>query len=150
LHLTWPAFGFSWVLGSRAGLAGEVGCSAVKEEVVSKPHLQALEEALLRKGWRVIAVHAGDDYRISATWEIQRSSRQACLFIDFDGMDDMVCLPLEDNYGCHIRGKSAKDETARLYFRRPNKSRSLWEQDLAAFVLALDNDGNADPAALDD
>jgi hypothetical protein len=107
------------------------------EEILSKPHLQALEEALLRKGWRVVAVHPGDDYRISATWEIQRNSQELSSFIDFDGLDDMTCLPLEESYGCHIRGQSAKDNTARLYFRRPNKSRALWEKDLATFVLAL-------------
>lgn len=53
---------------------------------MSKPHLRELEEALNRKGWRIVAVHPGDDYRISATWEIQRSSRQASVFIDFDGL----------------------------------------------------------------
>ena len=112
--------------------------SATEDEVVSKPHLQALEEALLRKGWRIIAVHPGDDYRISATWEIQRGSGQPSLFIDFDGLNDMVCLPLEESYGCHLRGSSAQDETAWLYFRRPNRSRLLWKQDLAAFVLTLE------------
>ena len=117
------------------------------EEILSKPHLQALEEALLRKGWRVVAVHPGDDYRISATWEIQRNSQELSSFIDFDGLDDMTCLPLEESYGCHVRGRLANDETARLYFRRPNKSRTLWEQDLAAFVLALDNEGTAEPGA---
>jgi hypothetical protein len=126
---------------------GTIAISAVEGEAVSKPHLLALEEALLRKGWRVVAVHPGDDYRISATWEIQRSSRGPSLFIDFDGLDDLACLPLEESYGCHVRGRPAKDETARLYFRRPNKSRTLWEQDLAAFVLALDNEGTAEPGA---
>src|SRR3954447_9122408 len=114
------------VLLGRAGRA-LLRCSAAEDEVVSKPHLQALEEALLRKGWRVIAVHPGDDYRISATWEIQRGSRQPSQFIDFDGLDDVVCLPLEESYGCHIRGRSATNEVASLYFRRPNKSRDLWE-----------------------
>jgi hypothetical protein len=109
---------------------------------MSKPHLRALEEALLRKGWRILAVHPGDDYRISATWEIQRNNCEPSLFIDFDGLDDMACLPLEESYGCHIRGRSAKDETAWLYFRRPNKSRELWEKDVAAFVLTLENEGD--------
>jgi hypothetical protein len=72
------------------------------------------------------------------------------VFIDFDGMDDMACLPLEESYGCHIRGRSSKEEAAWLYFRRPNKSRPLWEKDLAAFVLALDNEGTADPVASTD
>jgi len=110
---------------------------------VSMPHLQALEEALLRKGWQLIALHPGDKYRISATWEIQRGSKQPSRFIDFNGLDDMHCLPLEESYGCHIRGRSSTDEAASLYFRRPNKSRELWEHELAAFLLALDNEGNA-------
>jgi hypothetical protein len=108
---------------------------------VSKQHLQALEEALLRKGWRVVAVHPGDDHRISATWEIQRGGSPT-LFIDFDGMEDMVCLPLEQSYGCHLRRRSAKEEMAWLYFRRPNKSRRLWEQELTTFVHALENEGS--------
>jgi hypothetical protein len=111
---------------------------------MSKPHLRALEEALVRRGWRVVAVHPGNDCNISATWEIQRSSSHPSLFIDFDGMDDMNCLPLEESYGCHVRGRSAQDRGACLYFRKPNKSRALWEQELAAFVLALENEGNAE------
>jgi len=106
---------------------------------MSKAHLQSLEEALLRRGWRVLAVHPGDDYRISATWEIQRSSTQPSRFIDFDGLDDTRCLSLDESYGCNIRGQSAGDEAARLYFRRPNKNRALWDQDLAAFVVALEH-----------
>lgn len=105
---------------------------------MSQPHLRALEEALARRGWRVVAVHPGDDYQISATWEIQRSG-QPSLLLDFDGMDAAGdrCLPIEQSHGCQVRGRSALD----LYFRRVNKSRSLWEQELAAFVLALDNTG---------
>jgi len=104
---------------------------------MSKPHLQELEQALARRGWEVIAVHPGDGYSISATWEILRSSRQPSLFIEFDGMDadgDSRLL-LEESYGCQVRGR----KVARLYFRRVNRSRSLWEQELAAFVDALDN-----------
>jgi hypothetical protein len=112
---------------------------------MSKPHLRALEQALLRKGWRVIAVHPGDDYRISATWEIQRSSQERIKFIDFEGIDDMVCLPLEQSYGCRVRGRS--DKAASLYFRKPTKSRTLWEQELAAFVLAVDDEGSTKGSA---
>lgn len=105
---------------------------------MSQPHLRALEEALVRRGWRIVTVHPGDDYQISATWEIQRSG-QPSLLLDFDGMDEAGdnCLPIEQSYGCQVRGRSA----IALYFRRVNKSRSLWEQELAAFVLALDNAG---------
>ena len=33
------------------------------------PHLRALEEALVRQGWRITAVHAGNDYNIAGTWQ---------------------------------------------------------------------------------
>jgi hypothetical protein len=107
---------------------------------MSQPHLRALEEALARRGWRIFTVHPGDDYRISATWEIQCSG-QPNLLLDFDGMDTSgdYCLPLEQSYGCQVRGRAA----VALYFRRVNKRRSLWEQELAAFVLALDGEKGA-------
>ncbi len=105
---------------------------------MSREHWQGLEAALGRRGWRIVAVHAGDGYAISASWEIQRSSRRPSLFIDFDGLDDMTCLPLEQSYACHVRGSSPRDGASSLYFRPPNKSRALWEKDLAAFVANLD------------
>jgi hypothetical protein len=104
---------------------------------MSQPHLRALEDALSRRGWRVVASHPGNDYEIAATWEIRRSSSEPSLFIDFDGMgpNGDICLPLETSYGCNIRGS-----TIGLYFRRVNKSRPLWEQELAEFVRTLDSD----------
>jgi hypothetical protein len=113
---------------------------------MSKPHLRALEQELARKGWRVIAVHPGDGYRISATWEVQRSSKEPSLFLDFNGMgpDGDYCLPLEESYGCQVRGR----EAVGLYFRRVNRSQSLWEQELAAFVQALDDEGSTWPGAM--
>jgi hypothetical protein len=46
--------------------------------------------------------------------------------------------------GQHETDGKPEDEAARLYLRRSNKSRTLWKQDLAAFVLALENEGNAE------
>jgi hypothetical protein len=104
---------------------------------MSKPHLQALEAALARRGWQVLTVHDGDEYAIAATWEIQRSTREPSLFIDFSGMslDGDTCLPLTQSYGCTLRGHPSVG----LYFRRVNKSQERWEKDLAEFVRALDN-----------
>src|SRR5262245_7520695 len=108
---------------------------------MSEPHLRALENALARKGWRVVAVHPGDEYCISATWEIQRSTHQPSLLLDFDGMDKSgdFCLPLAQSYGCQVRSHAA----ASLYFRRLHHSRRLWEQELAAFVQELDSASGA-------
>jgi hypothetical protein len=56
------------------------------------------------RGWRIVAELSGDDYRVSATWEIERSTQRPSVFIDFDRLDDLITLPLEQSYGCCIRG----------------------------------------------
>jgi hypothetical protein len=102
---------------------------------LSAPHLRALEDALARRGWRVAAVHPGDDYRVSARWELHRSGSNPIL-IDFDGLgpEGDHCLPLDESYGCQVR----RDASASLYFRRVNRSRELWQRELAEFVQKLD------------
>jgi hypothetical protein len=111
---------------------------------MSAPHLRALEEALSRRGWRVVAVHPGDGYRSSASWELQRGGRDGSLLIDFDGMgpDGDACLPLAESYGCQVRNRPS----ASLYFRRVHRSRELWEGELAEFVRSLDTAGPSESA----
>ena len=104
---------------------------------MSVSHIQDLENHLAQRGWRIVAVHPGDGNRISATWEIQRSTKNASLMIDFDGLEPMgrFCLPLEESYGCGVRGNTG----ASLYFRkRVSSRRELWIADLTVFVDALD------------
>ena len=96
-------------------------------------HLDELRWALEGRGWRVVAEHPGDGVRVSATWEIERSSRRPALFIDFDGLDDLHVLPLSKSYGCRVRNAAG----AGLYFRR-RRNRSRWKEELDAFVAALD------------
>ena len=38
-------------------------------------HLQEIRDALEARGWKIVAKHPGDDYEISATWEIERSTK---------------------------------------------------------------------------
>lgn len=104
---------------------------------MSVSHLNALEQHLAQRGWRVVAVHPGDGVSTSASWEIQRSTRHPSLVLDFDGMDPMgrCCLPLEDSYSCTLRGY----RNVSLYFRRRIvASRRLWDADVQEFVDALD------------
>ncbi len=101
-------------------------------------HLKELREALESKGWQIIAEYAGDEYAISASWEIQRSSKRLSLLIDFEGLDDMLTLPVERSYGCKVRGS----DLLSLYFgRRGEKgsnARQNWQQELYQFVSKLD------------
>ena len=101
---------------------------------MSVPQLRALEDALVRRGWRVVAAHPGDGYRVSATWEVGRGGVR--LLIDFDGLgpDGDTCLPLAESYGCRVRARPL----AWLYFRRVHRSRDLWVRELAEFARSLD------------
>ena len=103
---------------------------------MSAPHLRDLENALIRRGWQLVAAHLGDDYRVSATWELRRNGSESVL-IDFAGMgpDGDRCLTLDESYGCEVRGKTGIS----LYFRRVNRSRELWRRELADFVQRLDD-----------
>lgn len=99
--------------------------------------LDDLRRRLEQRGWSIIE-HEGDGYAIAATWAIQRDRALPPLLIDFDGLDDMVTLPLERAYGCHLRG----NPSVQLYFsRQGHKSstrRARWVIELAAFVDRLD------------
>jgi hypothetical protein len=106
----------------------------IRDGGMSQEHLHDLENALTRRGWRIVAALPGDGYRISATWEIQRSTRQPSHFIDFAGLDPAgYCLPLERAYGCDVRGRP----DVSLYF---GKRREHWTNELAAFVAAPDRE----------
>jgi len=100
-------------------------------------HLNELREAFERRGWRLVAEHPGDGYRTSASWEIARSGQRSNLFLDFDGLDDMQTLPLDESYGCGVRESRFK-----LYFSRRGETgssqRMKWTNELTNFIDALD------------
>lgn len=99
-------------------------------------HLDELRNALERKGWRVVSELPGDDYAISASWEIQRSGDSRKPVIDFSGLDDMQTLPLEQSYGCEVR-----DTDVSLHFTRRGETgsdaRARWHNELNTFVESI-------------
>jgi hypothetical protein len=100
-------------------------------------HLTDLRNALERRGWRFEAELPGDEYRVSGTWVLSRSGRpDQALLIDFDGLDDMRTLPLNESYGCSVRGT-----TNSLYFLRRSSNdppaRHRWVSDLDSFVKKI-------------
>src|SRR5687768_16353300 len=98
-------------------------------------HLSELRVALEHRGWRVVEEQPGDDYRIAASWVLERSGQDSNVILDFDGLDDLQVLPLDQAYACHLRGSNA----VALYFRRKGSSkRSIWKDELASFVDSID------------
>ena len=102
-------------------------------------HLQEIRDALESRGWRFVAEHPGDEYRVSATWEIERGTKKPPVLIDFEGLDDLIALPLEQSYGCSIRGS----DSLGLYFGRKgeggSRRRHNWQRDLQQFLDELDS-----------
>ncbi len=100
-------------------------------------HLKDLQTALACAGWRVEAELPGNDYNISGTWKVTRGKSEE-IFIDFDGLDDMATLPIEQSYGCGVRGRPAP----KLYFGRMgakgSDQRTGWQSVLRKFVSELE------------
>jgi len=94
-------------------------------------HLAELRAALEKRGWRIVE-RDGDDYRISGTWELGRSRDPRTLLIDFDGLDDMKTLPIDQSYACRLR-----DSGVAIYFRRA-RNEEQWREELAAFIEAIE------------
>jgi hypothetical protein len=94
-------------------------------------HLDELRNALEQKGWNVVSQEDGDDYRISAVWRIQRSTRAEPTNLLFAGLDDMRTLPIEQAYACEVQGR--KDVS--LYFGSMKEFRKA----LPGFIAALDH-----------
>jgi hypothetical protein len=99
-------------------------------------HLDELRGTLERKGWKITEL-PGDDYRLSATWSLNRSAQSPEAFIDFEGLDDMKTLPIVESYACSERGKPNS-----LYFgrrgERHSRTRESWKAELEVFVRAID------------
>ena len=101
-------------------------------------HLNKLRAALERRGWHIVAELPGNDYDISAIWEIQRSAKRPSLFIEFDGLDDMETLPIDQSYGCRTQG----NKSLSLYFGKRgdngSRKREVWQKKLQHFIEGLD------------
>jgi hypothetical protein len=89
-------------------------------------HLDELENEIQRIGWRIKSRLDGDDYKISASWIIERGTTRQ---IDFEGLDEMKCLPIEKAYGCKVN-----DTEIKLYFYKKGDN---WNSQLAGFISEL-------------
>jgi hypothetical protein len=101
---------------------------------MSQHHLDDLKNALEQKGWKILENRPGNDYDISGSWVIRRSEFLPPLTIDFNGLDDLNCLPMAQSCGCSIRDRP----NISLYFTK-KKKQGRWKKTLDAFVDSLDS-----------
>lgn len=101
-------------------------------------HLDDLRNALIQKGWQIIAELPGDGRRVFTTWEIQRSTEMPSIYIDFHGGDGDL-LPLSEVYVCYVRGRYP---FGGLYFGKrgdkPSRRRQRWNSELKRFIESID------------
>ena len=97
---------------------------------MSKSHLKDLRNAIEASHWRIAEVLPGDDYRISASWVLVRPDGSGRLHLDFEGIDDLRSLPIEQSCGCQVREVPERG----LYFARIKRS---WKDELSGFVTRL-------------
>jgi hypothetical protein len=102
---------------------------------VAEWHLRKLEQRLQQRGWQVIAVRDAESVQVSATWEVERGESRLLFdfFIDPElngrAVEHAYAVVVRDHSGCGLYlGKKPTEA-------RPNRP---WEQDLTAFVAALD------------
>ena len=97
-------------------------------------HLSELRGSIEKVGWRFVAEHPSENIYFSGSWEFHRDASEPNLFIDFNGIDDLVPLPMNESYGCHVRG----DQANGLYFSRKgtdgSERRETWRRELKEFV----------------
>ncbi|MFT5823321.1 MAG: hypothetical protein ACI8ZM_004582 [Crocinitomix sp.] len=92
-------------------------------------HHEELEDSINQAGWRIIGrFEESDEKGISGSWVIQREKE---LKINFDGLDDLVTLSMEESYACNIENNGPS-----LYFYKKGEQ---WKLKLEVFVNALNN-----------
>jgi hypothetical protein len=100
-------------------------------------HLKGLRDAMESSGWRFVAEHASDHLYVSASWEFEGNKNEPHIFIDFEGIDDLRTLPIDESYACHVRN----NRSLSLYFGRKGEKgstqRETWKKELHGFVASL-------------
>lgn len=100
-------------------------------------HLKGLRDAMERSGWRFVAEHPSYHIYVSASWEFEGDTNEPNIFIDFEGIDDLNTLPMDESYGCHLRN----NHLLALYFGRKGEKgstkRETWKKELHDFVASL-------------
>ena len=98
---------------------------------MSLSHLDALRNELEKHHWRITAEMPGNEYDISAVWQIARPDGSETKHIEFEGLDDLKTLPISDSYGCRVR----EIPSLNLYFGKFHGS--AFQPELVTFVQEL-------------
>lgn len=97
---------------------------------MSEVHLKDIRRCLEEANWIIADELEGDDYQISAVWVIARPNGDSRFHLEFEGLDDMRKLPIDQSYGCSIR----EAQEIGCYFSREGRS---WPHELAEFDRKL-------------
>ena len=97
---------------------------------MSRQHLADIRSTLERNHWQVIEELPGNDYDVSAVWKIARPDGSNVFHLEFEGLDDMSTLPIEQAYAIKVR----EAPEVSVYFGRASRS---WPEALEEFFNML-------------
>lgn len=97
---------------------------------MSDIYLNDIRRTLEKSHWHVVEELDGDGYSISRVWVVERPDGTSRFHLDFEGLDDMRTLPIEQGYGCTVR----EAPHVSCYFSRQGRS---WPHELADFAKKL-------------
>ena len=93
-------------------------------------HLSDLRSILDSNKWNIVDEADGNDYNISAIWKIARIDGRCVQHLQFDGLNELGCLPVQESYGCTVM----ESPKISLYFSRKHRN---WKDDLLEFMEKL-------------
>jgi len=97
---------------------------------MSDIHLNDIRRSPEKAHWKVVEELDGDGYSVSGVWVVERPDGTSRFHLDFQRLDDMRTLPIEQSYGCAVR----ESPQVSCYFSRQARS---WPQELADFEKNL-------------
>ncbi len=100
---------------------------------MAKWHLDELEQAVLRRGWRVEVKEDADHPVPDGVWSLKRGDRELLLEFSRFGGDGAALSDIGDCYSCDV----ASLKLSGPYFYKRG-SLAKWRDELRAFVDALD------------
>ena len=99
---------------------------------MSQAHLTELRKILENSHWVIASEFEGNEYDVSGVWQVSRPDGANKMHIEFEGLDDMNTLPVEESYGCRVK----EAPNINLHFSRVGRS---WSEELTKFINELNN-----------
>ena len=112
-----------------AGLPALLGRAKVARRLTLR---YVARKILENSHWVIASEFEGNEYDVSGVWQVSRPDGANKMHIEFEGLDDMNTLPVEESYGCRVK----EAPNINLHFSRVGRS---WSKELTKFINELND-----------